>query len=365
MDVTSQVPAEGLSHLINLLGQVDPSKLLPATEQVLKQRYLDPIVRGVQAPHQALESTWANPVTSEQLIQPAQDIMQAASVIPTTAPANSAGVFLGPMGVRMLELQRGGPLPEHPAAVANAARYGEPLIKDQALREQYARGLLNMHKAAGLSEPPGTFEQSGWFMGADGKLRREIPDLGAKLVPTGNPNEYLWQHPIGDLHKAYDVPPIKVEEGSRGGAGFNWKTRQIIARPTGHGNAALAYANKVVPHEFQHAIQNAEGMAQGGSPLMAPLYKEYYQDNPFSATYSIERNIADESNPYWVSPQALDTYKRFMGETEARNVGSRRGAGYNYLTHPSTTEDIPRNMQITPYNTTSFPQSIIDALNRR
>jgi hypothetical protein len=58
------------------------------------------------------------------------------------------------------------------------------------------------------------FQRSGWFRDVDGKLRKEIPDIGAYLVPTGKVHplgdEYLWQHPAGNIHQVYDIPPVVI-----------------------------------------------------------------------------------------------------------------------------------------------------------
>lgn len=331
---------------------------------------------GVAAPHDAY--TGDLPMfnqdtgrTSDEMIGRATDMAGTVALGTAPAPAaarGSAGVFLGPMGKRMLELQRGEPLPEHPAAVANM-RYGEPMIKDPGLREAQVLGTAKMREAAGMPEND-TFSQTGWFKGADGQMRREVPDLGARLVPAldkaGEPiynkygAEFRYEHPAGDLHAAYDLPNITVGMNhpsvAGGGASFDPKTRQIHIGANPHTQTGLRDANSVINHEIQHAIQNAEGFTGGGNPTNSPLYKEYYADGKLQP--DIGRNLFYEGllsafgSP---SEQAKKVYRSLQGETEARNAETRRAKGYNYLKHPELTEDVPRSEQIIPYSPRSMP----------
>lgn len=331
---------------------------------------------GFSAPHDAMTGDLpaidpATGHTSEAMVERANDMAGTVALGTAPAPAaarGSAGVFLGPMGKRMLELQRGEPLPEHPAAVANM-KYGEPAIKDQGMREAQAEGVLKMREAAGLPTQD-VFENSGMFMGADGIPRREVPDLGARLVPAldkyGEPiynkygAEFRYEHPAGDLHAAYDLPNITVGMNhpsvAGGGASFDPATRQIHIGANPHTQTGLRDANSVINHEIQHAIQNAEGFTGGGNPTSSPLYNEYYADGKLQP--DIGRNLFYEGllsafgSP---SEQAKKVYRSLQGETEARNAQTRRAKGYNYLKHPELTEDVPRSEQIIPYSPRSMP----------
>lgn len=318
-----------------------------------------------------------NPSTAQpndQMIDRANDMAGTVALGTAPAPAaarGSAGVFLGPMGKRMLELQRGEPLPEHPAAVANM-RYGDPAIRDQGMREAQAAGVLKMREAAGLPTQD-VFDHSGMFLGADGIPRREVPDLGARLVPALNSNgdhifnkhglEFRYEHPAGDLHAAYDLPNITVgmnhpEVGGGGGAFFDPKTRQIVIGANPHTQSGMNVANSVINHEMQHAIQHGEGLTGGGDPRNSPLFNEYYADG--DRQLDIRRNLGFErllDMTGGTSDKAKEVYKALQGEVEARNVQARRAKGYNYLKHPELTEDVPRNQQIIPYNQNSRPST--------
>ncbi len=283
---TAQDVVQALAGLGQRLGQTWPGKLVESA------------VQGFKAPHDAYNSTAENPVTTEELIKPAVDMTTLAAM--GTAPASSVmrgdlGVFLGSKGVKALQQQTGKMLPEHPAAVANL-RYGAPMIEDQALREQWAQAVLNMRRQSGQPDT-GVFEQSGWSLGADGLPRREVPDLGARLEPIfehsddwgsvfdtipqrsspGGGLYFTWSHPAGPLHSIYDVPPVLVSpERGIGGAAFNANSRQITINADPYTKAGMDYANKVVPHEFQHAIQSKEMFDVGGNPVQAPLYQQYW-----------------------------------------------------------------------------------------
>lgn len=128
------------------------------------------------------------------------------------------------------------------------------------------------------------WDETGWFQGGDGKWRFEIPDTDARMNPKwdreGVPNfeaskiaGQLWHD---DLYKAYPdlrhVTGVTEKTNLTGGsysapvAGdartFGRDETINIQAPTS------PEARSVALHEMQHAIQQREGFAQGGSPAM-------------------------------------------------------------------------------------------------
>lgn len=124
------------------------------------------------------------------------------------------------------------------------------------------------------------WDETGWFQGGDGKWRFEIPDTDARMNPKwdreGVPNYeaskiagQLWHD---DLYKAY--PDLRgavgVTERTAGEGGSyisptmsrTGEERINIQAPTSPA------ARSVALHEIQHAIQQREGFANGGSPAM-------------------------------------------------------------------------------------------------
>lgn len=388
-DVTSQ-PNSTVQNIVQALASLGHHVATDTWPGRLATGLAESAVQGFKAPHDALYSTPENPVTTEELIKPALDMSVLTGTGAAAAPEDmrgDLGVFLGSKGVKALQQQTGKMLPEHPAAVANL-RYGAPMIGDQALREQWAQGILNMRRQAAQPDT-GVFEQSGWSLGADNMPRREVPDIGAKLEPVFEHDDgwgsvfdqpmqqqtedgglrFRWNHPAGDLHSVYNVPSVVVKgRGTGGGASFNSNTGQITINADPYTKAGMDYANMVVPHEFQHAIQQHEGFDVGGNPVQSPLYKEFWDSfgtdpvgrmqKPKGIVDAMRRESEGAQLGFGYSPQALDTYRRLQGETEARNVTTRRGNSYNYLLHPSLTEDIPRDRQLLSYTGTSWPHQI-------
>lgn len=127
------------------------------------------------------------------------------------------------------------------------------------------------------------WQQTGFFRGADGRWRFEIPNTEMKLKDSAfdvkdkdgtdtfslKPGSYTLQqvldHPL--LFKAYpELKGIKVvsvpEEwgrGIKGGYDRNYKTL-YVSSDTSDG------MRSTIVHEVQHAIQDIEGFQRGGNP---------------------------------------------------------------------------------------------------
>lgn len=229
----------------------------------------------------------------------------------------------------------------------------------QDARDAAGQQALASREAAGKHGDRDIFEQTGWSRGMEGAAKKEIPDFGAKLVQTG-PNELRLEHPAGDLHKVYDVPPIKMNNAPFGTGRVDPNTRQIIigmggVKPT---QKNIEKATVIALHEMQHIIQHAEGFATGSNPMAArligPVHSEYFpgqtpswwQGKDATGKHRGPDSAYAEHHPE--KGAEFNTYQRSAGEVEARNVEARRAKGFRYKLHPEDTEDVPRGLQWVP-----------------
>jgi hypothetical protein len=307
-----------------------------------------------------------------------------------------------------LEMQQGATFP--------AQRSPEPLFRGEGRRTDFARPPGTMQEAqenfarvmrnpetapttqgqaaverATMADPArggqyysdkDIFPTSGWFRGREGAVKKEISDLGAGLRPTGRVTDmshpgyglptYKLEHPAGDLHKAYDVPHVIVDRHGtilppKADGGYDQNSGQMYVRSPSD--------VKTVLHEFQHAIQEKEGFAQGTNPQDAAKRREFGQE-----LYPIEDpngNLTHVIRPSWqaasdaaalkgiprirvearfgpnptADPEfraniaAETAYRRAAGENESFNVEKRRAKGYRYQLHPEHTADVPPGLE--------------------
>lgn len=300
-----------------------------------------------------------------------QGLGQTAGVRPS---ATTAGVFVGPYGAHMLrDADRSATMP-HPVVgeeIKQRAANLRPEFRDiykgaaQDMRDAQARGTLEMRQGSGNLADRDVFANSGWSRGAEGAIKKEIPDTGAKLVPLKGTDAYTLEHPAGDLHDLYDVPPIKFDpKMHKEMASFSPETNQIIlgGSPTKEG---LQSGVSRALHEFQHAIQKKEGFAWGSNPQRAmerpEMEQELFTERPqapfdrgSAAIPSWHEGLAKQQAEGGIDPASLNAslqrarfsaYQRSSGETEARNVQGRRTQSYRYQSHPADTEDVTRGLQ--------------------
>jgi len=206
--------------------------------------------------------------------------------------------------------------------------------------------------------PEEIWQKTGFFKGADGNWKYEIPAESAKINEKGfnkteldsNPNAggekdtlYSVKPPKKDffgktyghttlpdvldhpeLYKAYpelkNVRVVPMEPGREGAIGsVSFAENAIKLKDELH----PAYARSVILHELQHLIQNREGFAAGGNRA-----KFLGSDKDWDI--------------------ATEKYRRLMGEVEARNVQSRMdfNEARRWFNSPRSTEDRPRFVQI-------------------
>lgn len=447
--VRSQTPDEDLHNFINRYaegGEVDDGSYLPLTddpaggEPSFKARWLDRAAGAYAAPKQnpflfrALfdEGKSRNPYESD-LSKIAQS--RAFGELKGTAPEDTPtahrlkggvsitegdidkgldvgmgagpGIFVGPYGALAARAQGfAKPHPVYAKDVQAAAKKlpegeREAFIRDQVdYRDDLARRALE-NLPEGVSDYP-AWKAAGWSRGPEGIPRKEIPDLGAKLEPLfeGSP-KFSLNHPAGDLHKIYDVPPIMFDRDMKpGDASIDLKTRQIRVGGDPFNPEHVRKGTDAAMHEFQHVIQQAEGMVKGSNPMQAnkrpEMAQEFFPHEGTAESHMHEPGIADliigggfpisqhavgskAHIPSWQQKMAeqqkfaedeskgyrrgaFSTYQRSAGETEARNVQNRRKKGFNYLSHPEDTEDITRGLQWV--DTSNAPRPREEVLDR-
>lgn len=234
---------------------------------------------------------------------------------------------------------------------------------------------------------------TGWERGADGKWRYEIVDAKIKDIISINGTEHkrnesdmLWNDgELSDVINAkelFDAYPqlrnIKIntdsligEEGiSNGSYSSGIKKIDIHA-------SDLKYLDSILNHEIQHAIQDIEGFARGGSISSSeiglsrmndflkkyPEFSEYNKavlamsedESDMSAlnkaielSSNLDEELMSEYNKLLINTIGISEYKRLAGEVEARNVQSRMSMTFQERLNSlaEETEDVARKDQI-------------------
>lgn len=188
--------------------------------------------------------------------------------------------------------------------------------------------------------------KTGITIGADNLPRYEIPNHRSAILEenmiTGPKNtlspkigdkvEDILHHP--ELFKAYpelakiSVYPLAEEFKGKALGVINSMGIQLAPMEQDQ-------LRDVLLHELQHGIQKKEGFAGGGS------WMEFAPDLP------TRLSMSDEQYNKTIA-EAKDKYKKLAGETEARNVVTRRNLTISQRARmlPEDTEDIPRAEQV-------------------
>jgi hypothetical protein len=235
--------------------------------------------------------------------------------------------------------------------------------------------------AAGMetlgASPERTFKQTGLFRGAEGKWRKELSDIESGFFKdedmTIQPHYYdgMRSHYLGDVFKHDELfkyyPELEnirlvmeTGAGDQNWVASNWPGESRIhlnmdflsrlsEKAGWSGEQVGNYLHSVMLHELQHAVQDIEKFAKGGS-------------------------FAQESE------KGAAKYHRLSGEVEARNVQRRFTSAINekmgqhvmeatgtpkgwrsieadttsHKQFPRSTEDVPPDKQITRYLSSRF-----------
>lgn len=245
--------------------------------------------------------------------------------------------------------------------------------------------------AAGGADRQAIWDKTGWFKGSDDKWRFEIPDYRSQMrqdwhdngLPNGEMGSIasqLWHKPLyeayPDLRRITGMTEKSAGESGSYSPAFGGNSKIVGRDEVINIQAPNApAARSVALHEMQHAIQEREGFAQGGSPSMfsqsddAKLAREalsYRQEiagldpklTPKQKDDIIRKRYEDMGAPDWLPSQAArdvahdvhgnpagtlrrvmelygtdktiggftprQLYRELPGEIEARNVQSRR-----------------------------------------
>lgn len=232
--------------------------------------------------------------------------------------------------------------------------FGGRLAKNADLQ---ALGRAQKMTAEG-APPSQIWEKTGWFTGADGQWRFEIPDQNAnfKRIETKHsidnfPIDIERTYPTGEaflhpeLYAAYpDLAQIPLEVKPQGSAYGSYQRPGVSGRDETIGITQFdtryspnkEKARSVMLHELQHAVQQREGFAPGSSPSIAA--REVYDAiNPQLSRLASEMDKLPLNSPERAvlkreydalmdrrhSADPDDLYRRTSGEVEARNVQTR------------------------------------------
>ena len=216
---------------------------------------------------------------------------------------------------------------------------------------------------------------TGWERGADGKWRYEMPDakikdtidVGGGHIVKRYEDDMLWNG--GKLSKVIDAPElfnaypqlkdVRIETDAimndmPSNGEYNSKTNTI----TIHADE-LKYMNGILNHEIQHAIQDIEGFAKGGSPrLIRGEVKKKLNEVTKQIRQLRAEGKEDEAKALVEKNRGLynayqknddyNSYKSLAGEVEARNVQERMNMTpeERRKTLAESTEDVARKDQI-------------------
>ena len=216
---------------------------------------------------------------------------------------------------------------------------------------------------------------TGWERGADSKWRYEMHD--AKIKDTMNvgggqivkryEDDMLWNG--GKLSEVIDAPElfkaypqlkdVRIETDAimndmPSNGEYNSKTNTI----TIHADE-LKYMNSILNHEIQHAIQDIEGFAKGGSPRLVrgevkkKLNEVTKQIRQLRAEGKEDeaKALVEKNRGLYNAYQKNDDYNSYVslaGEVEARNVSVRLNMTpeERRKTLAESTEDVARKDQI-------------------
>lgn len=200
-----------------------------------------------------------------------------------------------------------------------------------------ARGanLPLMHRAEMMerlgADPSEIHFGTGWFRGADGQWRFEIPDQGATF---SRDKDVLGPHKMGSLvahPELYKNYPQLAERKVTMDRGPN----QGVYRPMQGGTfglSAFTDDNKQLPialHELQHGVQHIEGFAPGtNQDAMLPYTLQAFVKNklltPEKAEEIRKTRTADAPVGNKLNDAIQQAYLRHAGEVEANNVQTRQ-----------------------------------------
>lgn len=342
-------------------------------------------VAGQQTLRQIYEAQYSTRPDRDALVDE-EAVTHLVELIHHGAVAPSKVAPIRPLLDQLLDADGGDLIGRRLAANENAPAFAMagPLARNADLVRLEAAQV--MEQAGRTAEE--IWQATGWFRGAEGFWRFEIPDRDARLkgeadriakgqsdsrTIEGRADEIL-DHPL--LWEAYPElrrVTVRLEHSRsqpRRGAAFE-DPRAIEVRA-----ASARQSRLVLLHELQHLIQRRENFARGGSPATMGFWvRKALSDLDQEAAHvaeqleALEATIApfDPANAnHWratllerlgtllAERDRLDQtrlkilYLKLAGEVEARNVErrSQMRRPERLAASPEATEDVPRPEQI-------------------
>lgn len=268
-------------------------------------------------------------------------------------PPSTSGVFVGPYGaiaLRNAAKESGNLAAEnaltHPVvgkSIEKEVKAMPEWMRDayrnsaQESRDDWARAALESGKP-----DASIWYRSGWERTTEGAPVKEVVDTKARLVPIKGTDKFRLEHPAGDFHKLYDIPPISFDPNMpKGELGHTilrqYRDGRVVPDRIVLGGSPtkenIKAKTSTALHELQHFIDSREGRVIG-DPRWAT---RKINDPLFNQDYFPGLNTEENAR--------YQTYLKNIGETRARNVQERLKHSYRYLEKPEFTEDVTRGLQ--------------------
>ena len=382
-DSTSAFDSYGMERLSEAAMTSDPQAYLKKEYNVdfsdADTKRLKEMVKAIKEEHPAIyfETKFERPVGFDEF---------SSAVVPTTA-SNEVKQALQNAGVQIYEYdkQKEGDRSRAFNEAINSSdniRFslaGERGAAAADKAEERTARMDNLFVARKMEEEKKDAKvikiATGWERGADGKWRYEMPDatikdtmdVGGGHIVKRYEDDMLWNG--GKLSKVIDAPELfkaypqlkdvridtdAIMNDMPSNGEYNSKTNTI----TIHADE-LKYMNGILNHEIQHAIQDIEGFAKGGSPrLVRGEVKKRFDEVTKQIKLLRAEGKEDEVKTLIEKNRSLynaytknddyNSYKSLAGEVEARNVSTRLNMTpeERRKSLAESTEDVARKDQI-------------------
>lgn len=214
---------------------------------------------------------------------------------------------------------------------------------------------VKMEKAG--VDPRKIWAETGNWKAPDGKWRQEIPDDKARIIENAEANSFMLdpgpaEYPLGPLNSFLDHKAVSAAYPDAMGVSARMKKGESGAYipTTGFGEGfdlPSKNTKSTTLHELQHAIQQREGWARGGSP----------EGMRQEALEMLRRDVASGEIPTTEQAMAMlpmaqqNAYRRLAGEAEARATQARMNMDMaeRLKTFPADSYDVPLDQLIVRY----------------
>jgi hypothetical protein len=279
----------------------------------------------------------------KQITEPVENTLDAARSGAYGLRAPSGGLYsyydpMAPLGAAMLGLGAG--YPGRPVKTPGTVDIG--LLGGVAAKNKKSGLSLAEKMAKEGAHVEDIWQKTGWIKGKEGKWRFEIDDskMKQKLVKSEHTTlGEVIEHP--DLFKQYpELKKVKVELSEYMGDKAQYdpasNTITVAMGKDVYGEGYYVPDKSTLIHEIQHAIQETEGFAKGGSPdygLMNEAKRVYDElAKPIREQYELAKAnkntaLADELQKQLMMelPEKANmiAYRRLHGEFESRDSAFR------------------------------------------